>query len=40
MYGVVAVSFSEKYVTIEYDEDKVSLDDIKLTIEDQGYDIV
>jgi len=36
----VIVDLSGKTVTIEYDEEKVSIDDIKMAIEDQGYDIV
>lgn len=36
----VEVDLSQKNVTIEYQSDKVSIDDIKIAIEDQGYDIV
>lgn len=38
--SAVGVNLSEKSVTIEYNEDKVSFDDIKLAIEDQGYDVI
>jgi len=36
----VEVSLAEKKVTIEYDSGKVSPDDFKLAIEDEGYDVV
>ncbi|HEX3029291.1 MAG TPA: copper chaperone CopZ [Clostridia bacterium] len=35
----VAVDLKGKRVTIEFDPDKVSVDTIKDTIEDQGYDV-
>ncbi|MCX8128662.1 MAG: copper chaperone CopZ [Clostridia bacterium] len=35
----VAVDLKSKKVTIEYDTERVSLDTIKNTIEDQGYDV-
>ncbi len=38
--ATVEVDLSQKTVTIEYQSDKVSIDDIKIAIEDQGYDIV
>ena len=38
--STVDVDLSEKSVTVEYNDDKVSLDDIKLAIEDQGYDVI
>ncbi|MBA4494884.1 copper ion binding protein [Paenactinomyces guangxiensis] len=34
------VDLSAKTVSVEYDDDKVSLDTVKYTIEDQGYDVV
>ena len=37
--GNVIVDLSGKKVTIEFDPEKVSVDIIKDTIEDQGYDI-
>ncbi|WP_102345113.1 copper chaperone CopZ [Bacillus sp. Marseille-P3661] len=38
--GVVAkVDLGAKTVTVSYDESKVSLDKIKETIDDQGYDV-
>lgn len=36
----VSVSLEGKTVTVEYDGAKVSLDNIKAEIEDQGYDVV
>lgn len=36
----VEVDLFKKAVTIEYDEDNVSINDIKLEIEEQGYGIV
>lgn len=36
----VAVDLDAKTVTVEYDSDKVTLDSVKLEIEDQGYDVV
>lgn len=38
--GEVIVSLENKKVTVEYDTEKVSQDDIKTAIEDQGYDVV
>lgn len=35
----VAVDLKSKKVTVEYDVERVSLDTIKDTIEDQGYDV-
>ncbi len=35
----VAVDLKGKKVTIEFDPDKVSVETIKDTIEDQGYDV-
>lgn len=35
----VAVDLGAKKVMVEYDPDKVNLDTIKGTIEDQGYDV-
>ncbi|MNL89291.1 Copper chaperone CopZ [compost metagenome] len=34
------VDLQSKKVAVEYDESKVSLNDIKAAIEDQGYDVV
>lgn len=34
------VSLGDKKVSVDYDETKVSLDEIKAAIEDQGYDVV
>jgi len=34
------VDLSAKSVTVSYDENKISLETIKETIEDQGYDVV
>lgn len=34
------VSLAEKNVTVQYDENKVSVDKMKEAIEDQGYDVV
>jgi copper chaperone len=36
----VNVSLEEKTVTVDYDADHVSLDDIKEAIEEEGYDVV
>ncbi|CEG29004.1 copper chaperone CopZ [Bacillus sp. B-jedd] len=36
----VLVDLKEKTVAVEYKNDAVSLDKIKETIEDQGYDVV
>ncbi|RDU37646.1 copper resistance protein CopZ [Neobacillus piezotolerans] len=36
----VLVDLKEKTVAVEYKDDAVSLDKIKETIEDQGYDVV
>ncbi|ALC88829.1 copper resistance protein CopZ [Bacillus sp. FJAT-18017] len=36
----VLVDLSAKTVAVEYNNDSVSLDEIKETIEDQGYDVV
>lgn len=36
----VEVSLAEKTVTIEYNAGKVSKDDFKVAIEDEGYDVV
>ncbi|OPZ84143.1 MAG: Copper chaperone CopZ [Firmicutes bacterium ADurb.Bin419] len=36
----VAVNLEGKKVTIEFDPERVSVDTIKDTIEDQGYDVV
>ncbi|OCA88208.1 copper resistance protein CopZ [Bacillus sp. FJAT-27225] len=36
----VLVDLNEKTVAVEYNSDSVSLDKIKETIEDQGYDVV
>ncbi|WP_043929893.1 copper chaperone CopZ [Bacillus sp. EB01] len=36
----VLVDLSAKTVAVEYNNDSVSLDKIKETIEDQGYDVV
>jgi copper chaperone len=33
------VDLSNKQVTVEYDESKLSLESIKAAIEDQGYDV-
>lgn len=38
--SLVNVKLAEKQVEITYDESQVSLDKIKETIEDQGYDVV
>ena len=35
----VRVDLKSKKVSVEYDPDKVNLDTIKETIEDQGYDV-
>ncbi|HWO96267.1 MAG TPA: copper chaperone CopZ [Bacillus sp. (in: firmicutes)] len=35
----VAVNLSEGKVDVEFDESKVSLEQIKETIDDQGYDV-
>jgi len=35
----VLIDLNSKKVSVEYDEDKVSVDTIKVTIEDQGYDV-
>ncbi|MCY8234328.1 copper chaperone CopZ [Priestia endophytica] len=35
----VDVNLSEKAVTVEFDKDKATLDEIKETIDDQGYDV-
>jgi len=35
----VLVDLNSKKVSVEYDEGKVSVDTIKVTIEDQGYDV-
>lgn len=35
----VIVDLKSKKVTVEYDVERVSLDTIKQTIEDQGYDV-
>jgi copper chaperone len=35
----VSVDLSGKTVTIDYNSDQVSLEDIRLAIEDQGYDV-
>ncbi len=35
----VFVDLNNKKVSVEYDEAKVSVDTIKVTIEDQGYDV-
>lgn len=35
----VEVDLDAKTVTVEYDADKVSLDNIKEAIEDEGYDV-
>jgi copper chaperone len=37
--GSVAVDLKGKKVTIEFDPEKLSVDKIKDTIEDQGYDV-
>lgn len=34
------VNLAAKTVAVEYDESKVTLNDIKAAIEDQGYDVV
>jgi len=34
------VDLAGKSVTVQFDESKLSLDTVKATIEDQGYDIV
>lgn len=36
----VGVSLAEKTVTVEYDAGKVTTDDFKSAIEDEGYDVV
>ncbi len=36
----VSVDLQEKKVTIEYDPEKVTVDQIKNAIEDQGYEVV
>ncbi|AKO94448.1 copper chaperone CopZ [Priestia filamentosa] len=35
----VDVNLNEKAVTVEFDKDKATLDEIKETIDDQGYDV-
>jgi copper chaperone len=35
----VDVNLNEKSVTVEFDEDKATLNEIKETIDDQGYDV-
>ncbi|OGO82706.1 MAG: copper resistance protein CopZ [Clostridiales bacterium GWC2_40_7] len=35
----VLIDLGSKKVSVEYDEAKVSVDTIKVTIEDQGYDV-
>lgn len=35
----VNVNLNEKAVTVEFDKDKATLDEIKETIDDQGYDV-
>lgn len=37
--GSVAVDLEEKTVMVEFDTEKVSVDTIRDTIEDQGYDV-
>jgi copper chaperone len=37
--GNVIVDLNKKTVSLEYEKDKVSYDQIKTAIEDQGYDI-
>jgi copper chaperone len=34
------VDLAGKSVTVQFDESKLSLDTVKATIEDQGYDVV
>lgn len=36
----VAVNLQDKKVAVEFDPDKVTVEVIKQTIEDQGYDVV
>lgn len=38
--GSAFVDLSNNKVTVEYDENKLSMDDIKTAIEEQGYDVV
>lgn len=35
----VLIDLNSKKVSVEYDDSKVSVDTIKVTIEDQGYDV-
>lgn len=35
----VSVDLRGKKVTVEYDPDKVTIEHVKVTIEDQGYDV-
>jgi copper chaperone len=37
--GDVAVSLADKTVTIEFDANKVNVDQLKEAIEEQGYDV-
>jgi len=36
----VQVNLEEKTATVEYDSDKISLEDIKAVLEEEGYDVV
>ncbi|SFE09455.1 copper chaperone [Paenibacillus catalpae] len=38
--GSALVDLSNNKVTVEYDENKLSMGDIKTAIEEQGYDVV
>jgi copper chaperone len=38
--GGASVDLKAKSVTVEYDSSQVSLEQIRLAIEDQGYDII
>ncbi|CAM3190878.1 copper ion binding protein [Paenibacillus lupini] len=38
--GSALVDLSNNKVTVEYNENKLSMDDIKTAIEEQGYDVV
>ena len=36
----VQVNLEDKTATVEYDSDKISLEDIKAVLEEEGYDVV
>ncbi|WP_336775225.1 copper ion binding protein [Paenibacillus sp. MMO-58] len=38
--GSAHVDLKNNAVTVEYDENKLSLDEVKTAIEEQGYDVV